>query len=552
MTSNTDLSCLEGIAGSAFEEARLPVEMPQPPAPAIEQVKGEDNEGLPAEDYSDEDEIHDDEILDDEEYMPDDEEFAPFPRESSSEYRQGGFHPIILGDYIGSEKRLRVVHKLGHGGFATVWLCRDTHEEQWKAVKVMSANVSTEDCTELRAVKFFANESQEALDAGHIVLPSEHFWINGPNGRHLCLVLPVLGASISQAWATNCNNQEWRKKVSVQLIEAMAFMHSVGVCHGDYRPSNILMHTRGLEKLSEAELVKLIGEPKIEVFPGRAGPHTPQYLVGDPCLRLSPELLADEIGVIDFGVAFHVLNPPKEPSIFESYQSPELMFSTGALGTSSDIWALGCTLFYFNINRTAFEVDGGVAQWAQALEVSLGPMPEPYRSRWAEATGEPIAGAGLSLPEGCKLPRATITPQNFEEEMQKSVEFWGTTDPLIGLMTEDYGYMLETRKGAAEAERESERDDEKPEEEKYEEFHFSLAAEEAQQLKDLLMRIWTWQPENRPSAASLLDDPWFKGCRVPRSGRETSQGGWTMGRVLKLAWLSTIRGWFRSPPALRR
>ncbi len=273
-----------------------------------------------------------------------------------------------------------------------------------KAVKVMSANVSTEDCTELRAVKFFANESQEALDAGHIVLPSEHFWINGPNGRHLCLVLPVLGASISQAWATNCNNQEWRKKVSVQLIEAMAFMHSVGVCHGDYRPSNILMHTRGLEKLSEAELVKLIGEPKIEVFPGRAGPHTPQYLVGDPCLRLSPELLADEIGVIDFGVAFHVLNPPKEPSIFESYQSPELMFSTGALGTSSDIWALGCTLFYLTSIGPPSRLTAVSPNGRRLWRSSLGPMPEPYRSRWAEATGEPIAGAGLSLLRGASCP----------------------------------------------------------------------------------------------------------------------------------------------------
>lgn len=38
-------------------------------------------------------------------------------------YRPGGFHPVHLGDLL--DGRFEVVHKLGHGGHATVWLCQE-------------------------------------------------------------------------------------------------------------------------------------------------------------------------------------------------------------------------------------------------------------------------------------------------------------------------------------------------------------------------------------------------------------------------------------------
>lgn len=45
--------------------------------------------------------------------------------EKLSRYQPGGYQPVHLGDTF-HEGRYKVVHKLGWGGFSTVWLARDT------------------------------------------------------------------------------------------------------------------------------------------------------------------------------------------------------------------------------------------------------------------------------------------------------------------------------------------------------------------------------------------------------------------------------------------
>ena len=39
-------------------------------------------------------------------------------------YRPGGYHPVTLGDTL-KNNRYKIVHKLGYGGFSTVWLAKD-------------------------------------------------------------------------------------------------------------------------------------------------------------------------------------------------------------------------------------------------------------------------------------------------------------------------------------------------------------------------------------------------------------------------------------------
>lgn len=47
-----------------------------------------------------------------------------YTQESLSRYCSGGYHPVNLGDSF-KDGRYSVHHKLGWGGFSTVWLAKD-------------------------------------------------------------------------------------------------------------------------------------------------------------------------------------------------------------------------------------------------------------------------------------------------------------------------------------------------------------------------------------------------------------------------------------------
>jgi hypothetical protein len=53
-----------------------------------------------------------------------DEDYSDLDDEDPDDYRKGGYHPVRIGE-IFNNNRYHVVHKLGWGYFATVWLCWD-------------------------------------------------------------------------------------------------------------------------------------------------------------------------------------------------------------------------------------------------------------------------------------------------------------------------------------------------------------------------------------------------------------------------------------------
>ncbi len=108
-------------------------------------------------------------------------------------YEEGGYHPIHLGDTLDDECRYRVVHKLGHGGFGTVWLCRDIQDSKYVAIKVIMAGVDAADMIDLDLDKL----DRTAQGAEFIGSTRHYFSLQGPNGAHECLVLPLLGPRVS-------------------------------------------------------------------------------------------------------------------------------------------------------------------------------------------------------------------------------------------------------------------------------------------------------------------------------------------------------------------
>lgn len=47
-----------------------------------------------------------------------------FQEENATKYGPGGYHPVSLGDFF-NDDRYQIYHKLGYGGFSTVWVAKD-------------------------------------------------------------------------------------------------------------------------------------------------------------------------------------------------------------------------------------------------------------------------------------------------------------------------------------------------------------------------------------------------------------------------------------------
>lgn len=151
-------------------------------------------------------------------------------------YRPGGYHPIHLQKEL-HHGRYRVLQELGHGGYSTVWLCRDQHADvpAYVAVKILVASETTTECRELITTSMKMKGLDNLPGGQHLCFPLAQFESQSPNGTHICLVYPVFGPASGDArriFEGQENATEALRKLSRQAAEALGELHSRGICHG--------------------------------------------------------------------------------------------------------------------------------------------------------------------------------------------------------------------------------------------------------------------------------------------------------------------------------
>lgn len=451
--------------------------------------------------------------------------------EDFEQYRPGGHHPVILGEFLGEEERFQVWHKMGQGTYGLIWMCRDLVQEKFCAVKVLRAELSkhADKLPELRVKEMLGGVSVEEAWENHIALPLETFVQNGPNGEHLCIVTPLLGPPITESRIYHSDDTPFLKDICFQLVEGMDFMHSHDLGHGDFRPSNILFKTT-LGDLTEEEMEIYLPRPDMhEMFTvaepepdqPRCGPHAPLYVVEPLRLYLDDECITRDIAIIDFGVAFDAAKPAIPTAIPSNYAAPECHPELGTKPSkASDLWALGCTMAEVLCGETPFQF---VSQFSfEELEMALGPMPEPYRSKFAEyhkAGYPPYHLYNISDP-GAHLLWDTAY---LERRRQQVREEFGTDDALYSKV----GFEVcnphpNVRKSPSKTidasfvwSEERLRRPEVPEIEGTPQFSIKRRLERAALpgAVDLLRKVFRWFPEDRIAARDLLNHEWFEGRR---------------------------------------
>lgn len=164
-------------------------------------------------------------------------EGTPFDLEHLYDYEAGGHHPVQLGGVF-DDGRYRVIHKLGSGGHANVWLCRDlaAPTPKYVALKILVAEVSNEDCRELLCAEKLRS-TVVADEPGPICAPLRHFGTKGPNCSHLCFVYPVLGPRVSSGLLNSAEDLDRTlREVFHETVTALALLHALGICHGGRIP----------------------------------------------------------------------------------------------------------------------------------------------------------------------------------------------------------------------------------------------------------------------------------------------------------------------------
>ncbi|KAF2671389.1 kinase domain-containing protein, partial [Microthyrium microscopicum] len=398
--------------------------------------------------------------------------------ETLEQYRKGGYHPVHLGDVF--HDRYQVFHKIGFGSYSTVWLAYDTKDCRNVALKVTGADFMEND-PEAELLQTLTDGDDTHTGKRYVNTLLDKFFVDGPNGRHLCLVMDVAAMSVMGARSTEGFEMTTARVMMAQAILALSYVHSCGIVHADLTSSNMLIQYPDIATMTKDEVYKRIGNPEVipitRIDGQPLGPESPRYAVEPRCFLLpATKLLQNiEITISDFGVGFKE-SEPQELLTGACSIPPEsvLICQKGPVGRPADIWTLACTLF--NIVQP------------EDLFVHWSPEPDDLMIGWITAIGKPPQevwdaweGKSEHFNEDGSYKDSEI------EDMVKSVE-----QRLRGIYGPE-GDGGDFGNGSF------------PSVDNRSDF----SEEEWQALIALLMSMLKWDPSDRPTAEDLLKSKWM-------------------------------------------
>ncbi|KAK2671350.1 Protein kinase domain [Fusarium oxysporum f. sp. vasinfectum] len=350
------------------------------------------------------------------------------------------------------------------------------------------------------------------------------FHIEGPNGRHLCLVLPPCGPScntLSQYLQSRIH--PWlARRVAFQATKAIADLHSQGLCHGDFTLSNIVFRIRNLDHLDDKGIYRLFGEPQrdgLRTISGEpTGAKAPRYIVGNLDFTSAEDLIRDDICLIDCDQAFLTSVPPRKTlGTPPGFLAPEVAVGKSA-SPASDVWALGCSILQIRSGSSPFSIPNvdSPANLLGWVSEYIGRMPTSWGEPLFDDDGLPTTNTtnGESLGEILENTRSLKQwisdiwdqPDNLEELQSTSTapdrvkdenrpylecysnKFWKPAairidDIYLGAYSDKVDKIIESLQ--------------------------KISTHEDDLLYDLASKIFVYEPAQRVSARDILAHPWF-------------------------------------------
>ncbi|KAF2013441.1 kinase-like protein [Aaosphaeria arxii CBS 175.79] len=274
-------------------------------------------------------------------------------------YGPGLFHPVYIGD-IYKDGRYKIEQKLGWGSSSTVWGARDLHDDKFVAIKVIESKASEND-KELRILQHLRDSDLEHPGRKHIIKLLDHFYHDGVNGRHLCIVTEAAGQTLYQYVDAKDRGLPGRldgsecRLFSRQLLLAVDFMHKCNILHGELHNSNIMFLLPDYCYYDEpciSQVTRKDGEP--------IGEHMPKHVVGKPRISTDHDKKKNmtfemTVKVVDFSMSFFADELPTHVATNRSMRPPEMIIER-PVSKAMDIWQLACVTYWAATRSDLFDV----------------------------------------------------------------------------------------------------------------------------------------------------------------------------------------------------
>lgn len=138
----------------------------------------------------------------------------------------------MLGAYVDSNKRYRILNELGAGGFARVLLCRDRISRQYRAVKVANRMGDESLLREARGLRYLSHPGVVRVhdvgedESGRLYLVMDY--VEGPTLRDFLDQVRKIPAAVAV-------------QLGVEIAEALQAIHAEGFVHRDLNPANVIL-----------------------------------------------------------------------------------------------------------------------------------------------------------------------------------------------------------------------------------------------------------------------------------------------------------------------
>ena len=147
----------------------------------------------------------------------------------------------------------KMISPLGAGGMGEVWIAEDTKLNRKVAIKFLKHQFSQD----TEKLKRFIQEAKVVSALNHPNILTIHE-IGEVNGQNYIVTELIEGKTLRQfISAKEPIRIDAVIKIGIQMAEALASAHSVGIIHRDIKPENIMLRADGYAKLLDFGLAKL-------------------------------------------------------------------------------------------------------------------------------------------------------------------------------------------------------------------------------------------------------------------------------------------------------